>query len=1763
MRGLLGNFHQGCNLFQPYNGVQCTAISLVALLFFWSTKNYLNQTDLPRSDLQFPAQFRDFSPLDVNHILFEGTRIYGELVHSGAIQSGDYVSHDRLPSVVNSLENSFSISYVLDQFYGNTGVRTSYHDQFSQISLTQALYESLQLAPHQLLTLGDLTIALYAHQQDHDYVIFDSHERNGNGLHEEAGAAVLLTFDTLDEMIVYLLTAYPSSRFDLTPVLISHVVNNLDPAVSGVHLHNSVDHSFRCEILTDNMQNTSENSPVPINEVSLSDNETMGLSNHAYPTCKLPTANESEIQSSCSVPSFDDPLVALVTHNHTYNAKGVKKNRKSKKNDLLRTKHSISSTNIVRSDSSIVSDDQSNIAYEDVDGMFVSNTVEIYIPEIDTDYATRSGHILSYETNLRITPSLFCSSCQRILYPDQCVTLNKETNVSKTLNIHLKDSMLCHTCHNKILKNTIPPLSVLNNVHVSNIPDVLQVLTSLEKKLISLIQVFVTMIILPGGQFAQKGLVLNLPIDVATIKSRIPNDTCSDLMLAVRFLHQSQHSCNKYFVSPTRMSKAFEYLSKFNHLYRNSSPIQLPKNIMPDSLHLNDCDDDTFNECVEDISSFENQAMIPVDYSAPQHSMSSILKQTTLNVPPITNKPVSIYCLPYGEEKAFPWLFPDGKFGFTYSRPIKIAPSMYFRQRLYNRHSLFRKNMTYLLHAAASYDLMLMKQEINIHMKMTKMSNNKSSTKPMTAGDIRQMADDDNCLRQNSYMFMKNIKGTVAYFKSALLDLLAMFRTLGPPTLFMTLSADDLHWPELFMSLKNVSFEEAVKQSSFMTDMRSDPLMAAIHFERRFKLLFKHVINGAEKPLGVVKDYFVRTEFQNRGSPHFHIFFWIEDVPLLSDSSRTSDLLQYLNKTIVSTIPSQSENHELHLLVNSLQIHHHSSYCQKTERSPCRFGFPKPEIAETRLLSHSNISTKTRCKCYDTRRSSNSQFVNPFNPTILKHWRANMDIQLISNAEGAAYYVCAYLCKSEPDELRTGLSNLISGIFKEQPNLSANQRMFRIGLCVLKHRRLSAQEAAFRLGNLPLIQSSRKTVNLNTRHPSKRFKMLKKNTNLGELHANSTDIFQAGIIDYYHQRPISMSNMCLYVFAAWHQRCSNGEVGKRALERFYIVKYDVTFRKRTKAAVIKFPKFPIASEDYFYSVLVLLLPHQNEDELLKPYSSAKEAFVNKVNDKLLDTTVNFTYFSWLEDVENTMRRIRMCDEELQMSDGNDLNVVDHNHDDMDHLADLSDILDITPASKLSDFNFTDTTDLQHMHSLTSAVMSNDQFVQNIKSLSKSQKCALLKIRNHFTTKQKEPFHYFISGGAGVGKTFLTKMIVAYLQLFEPLIAHSSPVVICAPTGTAARTVGGETIHSLLSIPVSDYLTYQNLFGISLNRLQSRFQNVHTIIIDEISMVSNAMMTFISRRLSEATKNDLPFGNLNILVVGDLYQIRPVKGSFVFKDQLLWCLFKPIFLTENMRQITDQSYANLLNRARVGLLHDLDVEQLKSRLGLHLTEPFSSALHIFPKRNMVDEFNTVCQNALNLHTHCFTFNAEHYFSASDMRPGADVDSAYIPAHDRQAGGLPRSLTVSSGSRVMLIRNIYTRQGLVNGAMGAVAHVDLVANIIYVKFDDESIGRLLQRSDIRNAVPIVVIEHNYMMGGRKITRKQFPLMLCWACTIHKIQGTSLDKAVVYLGREIFDKGMAYVALSRVRTLDGLAITVLDSTVISANEQVMVEYDRLRHL
>ncbi|WAR10125.1 hypothetical protein MAR_035201, partial [Mya arenaria] len=570
-----------------------------------------------------------------------------------------------------------------------------------------------------------------------------------------------------------------------------------------------------------------------------------------------------------------------------------------------------------------------------------------------------------------------------------------------------------------------------------------------------------TMVILPGGQYAEKGLVVDLPQNVSTVLGQLHG---LENVCTVRFEYGTPIGSNSgYLIDPIKIKSAAAWLNKYNPLYSVTN-FSVP-NIDTCTPHLGH-DFDERASMQTSVESLEEVAFAPVNYTVPnvnEEAISGMRQAETVVIPSNPNTPVCVYEIPYGEEKAFPWLFPYGQFGYTFSRPKKVKPSMYFRYRLYNHNAYWRKDITYLLHAAVSYDKLCLKQQIGICMKILKPSGHYCAFRQTTAEDVRARSNnDENTL--NSYMFMKNIRGTVAYFRNALYDLFAMFRCLGPPTLFMTLSADDLHWPELGMSYEDLYYDEAINCQSFYTSMRSDPLLTAVHFDR--------------------------------------------------------------------------------------------SYCMPSSRPPCRFGFPKKQCSKTCILTHFH-ATKNKGQFYQTYRPADSCNINAYNPSILLHWRANMDIQIINDANGAAYYVCHYLCKSEPDELKLALANLINTVFKQNPNLTSFQRLWNIGICVLKNRRVSAQEAAFRLSALKLLQSSRTVVYLNTRPVENRYRMLRPISEINELENDETNVFVYNLIDYYCSRPDNMEMMSLMYFASWYTKCPASISTRQKSERVYIQRYDV------------------------------------------------------------------------------------------------------------------------------------------------------------------------------------------------------------------------------------------------------------------------------------------------------------------------------------------------------------------------------------------------------------------------------------------------------------------------------------------------------------------------------------------------------------------------------------------------------------------------------
>ena len=570
-------------------------------------------------------------------------------------------------------------------------------------------------------------------------------------------------------------------------------------------------------------------------------------------------------------------------------------------------------------------------------------------------------------------------------------------------------------------------------------------------------------------------------------------------------------------------------------------------------------------------------------------------------------------------------------------------------------------------------------------------------------------------------------------------------------------------------------------------------------------------------------------------------------------------------------------------------------------------------------------------------------------------------------------------------------------------------------------------------------------------------------------------------------------------------------------------------------------------------MLFLLLPHRAETDLLAHDESPQHAFLHLQS--LLDRDISNSFINFGSQIDNALMRLRLIQQELDAAD-NDF----HNEPE-------NESPDRTPNTRQFAYLHNNTYTIPHpqtdvtTHEELCCRLPAHLVAQQRNSLTPSQSRVFTTVEQHFATKDSSVLHLYISGSGGCGKSYLINLIIAYLQHSHYIVLGTSPVLVAAPTGTAARNVRGSTLHSLFRIPVSYYHVYEPLLPRNLATLQDKFSGVHTLIIDEISMVSSFMFTYISRRLQEISGSSDPFGGFNVIVVGDLHQLKPIKGKPIYTNHILWRIFDYMQLSENVRQSQDPAYGRLLTRARLGHLLDPDMALLKTRLYDPETADPDHVLHVYPLRSDVQKYNDRRQAALSTDTS--TTSSIDYFGSRDPSPGLDVPDDLLPHDDAVAGNLPRHLNLSIHSRVMLIRNIMTSTGLVNGAIGTVSHIECTTSCvtsIWVLFDDPTVGQL-PGTDMHTHSPIRV-KHTYTFKSRSIVREAFPLIQAWACTIHKVQGMTFDHIAVDMGVSIFEPGQGYVAISRVKTLNGLYIARLSPNSISSRLEVLEEYGRLRN-
>lgn len=393
-------------------------------------------------------------------------------------------------------------------------------------------------------------------------------------------------------------------------------------------------------------------------------------------------------------------------------------------------------------------------------------------------------------------------------------------------------------------------------------------------------------------------------------------------------------------------------------------------------------------------------------------------------------------------------------------------------------------------------------------------------------------------------------------------------------------------------------------------------------------------------------------------------------------------------------------------------------------------------------------------------------------------------------------------------------------------------------------------------------------------------------------------------------------------------------------------------------------------------------------------------------------------------------------------------------------------------------------------------------------------------------KSKE--NVFLTGEPGAGKTYTINMFTDWLDENDIVYA------VTASTGIAASHINGSTIHSWSGIGIMKNLDEADVNGIRFNKYHyNRIKAAEVLIVDEVSMLEATMIDDLDKVLKGVHKNDLPFGGIQVVMVGDFFQLPPVskdsKAKFAFESEA-WerAGFSICYLTEQHRQ-ADPVFTNLLRDMRYDRLNEEQKNIIRSRISKG-----TAPTNLFTHNADVDYMNSEKLKSLPGKEYKFKM-----YSDGDPKAVATLIKNCLS---------PEQLVLKEGAVVMFTAN-KPDLGYVNGTIGVVE--DLKGGDISVKLSN---GRIVYPQQYKWKA----------FDERKNLKayiEQYPLRLAWAITVHKSQGMSLDAASIDLSNA-FEYGHGYVAVSRVRSLEGLHLIGVHKNAFKVNPKVLEQDNKFQY-
>lgn len=444
---------------------------------------------------------------------------------------------------------------------------------------------------------------------------------------------------------------------------------------------------------------------------------------------------------------------------------------------------------------------------------------------------------------------------------------------------------------------------------------------------------------------------------------------------------------------------------------------------------------------------------------------------------------------------------------------------------------------------------------------------------------------------------------------------------------------------------------------------------------------------------------------------------------------------------------------------------------------------------------------------------------------------------------------------------------------------------------------------------------------------------------------------------------------------------------------------------------------------------------------------------------------------------------------------------------------------------------------------------------SLAQLSEEQRIAFEKFKNGE--------NLFITGSGGTGKSLLIQQMVQYSN------DVGKNVQVCALTGCAAvllENCNAITIHSFSGIGFMNIPDEKILDKVYKNfKVKKMWKMVDILIIDEVSMMSKRMFELLEQIGRMLRNKKGYFGGLQVIFTGDFFQLPPISDNneketpFCFESEHWFDVFEPennIELTHIFRQ-NDEKYIEILKKVRKGIMDDESIEILKECINRPVDNAHAIT-QLFPLKNKVETINRMMFSKIKQSIVEFQFvvNLNSLVYIGDCKPiekkviekcnelpeefkHREVEKLLI------SNNLVKNLELKIGSIVMCTKNIDVENGICNGSQGIIEEFNADGPV--VRFNNGI-------KQVINKFPFQSSEYP------TITIYQVPICLAWAMTIHKIQGMTLDDAMIDVGNSVFEYGQTYVALSRIKSLKGLYLINFNAKKIKANPKVIDFYEHM---